>query len=758
MATDQQRAFGANPTLRPLMNEQRLLPFTALLMAPGLAMSADTAEAPATTFSSTNATEQLPEVVVRGETEPAFKVDQVSSPKFTQPLLDTPQTIVAIPKEVYTQQGAATLSDVLRNTPGISFAAGEGGNVAAGDSFFMRGFDVSGNLFVDGVRDSGSYSRDVFNIEQVEIAKGPAGADSGRGGSSGYINMATKTPMPGDFYGGTLSLGSAEYLRGTVDLNQSLGLGSEGDWINGSSARLNIMGQDSDVPGRDFVENNRWGVSPSLALGLGTPTRLYFSASWLEQDSIPDSGLPVAALPGGIFGYVDQENYYGIVEEDYDQATSGRVLMRVEHDVNDRFTVRNQFVYARTDRDALTTFFQNAANVNTNTAIVTPRRIHNETENEIYSEQLNGTITFDTGPVEHDLNGGLEFASESQFAPTWTAVNGPSTSVYTPDPFRPVLPGQTPFLTNNAYTDGVVDTAAAYVFDTARLSEHFLLSGSLRAEHYRARYNSLSVSNVQADEIETDDTLLSWKAGIVYKPRPNGSIYAAYANSFTPPGTSFTLSTNANNANNPIFDPQENINYEVGTKWDFFDQRLSTSLALYRSENLNNIVQDPATLEFYQDAKNIVQGVELGASGKITESWMVFGGVGYMHSEYEAPSSSTGGPNNGAELRFTPEWSASLWTAYRFKPGITLGGGFQYSASVVRSTSGTLTPTATTGIEAPEYLIFNAMAAYELTQNFVVRLNVNNVTDEYYYRLNNNGARYYPGAPRSFIVSAEYNF
>ncbi|MFO1487072.1 MAG: TonB-dependent siderophore receptor [Verrucomicrobiota bacterium] len=743
------------------MNEQRLKPFAALLLVPGLspALAQDTNAVAATPAAvNTNAATQLPEMIVQGQNEPAFKSDQVSSPKFTQPLLDTPQTIVAIPKEVYTMQSAQTLTDVLRNTPGISFAAGEGGNVAAGDSFFMRGFDASGNIFVDGVRDSGAYSRDIFNLEQVEIAKGPAGADNGRGGSSGYINLATKSAMLQRAYAGTASYGSAETWRGTVDMNQPLGLGSKGDWINGSSLRLNGIAQDGGVPGRDYVENNRWGVAPALALGLGTPTRLHLSASWLEQQNLPDSGLPVAALPGGVLGAVRQNNFYGLAREDYDHVTSLRVTARAEHDFSEDFTLRNQFTYSRNDRDALTTYIQNASSINTNSGVVTPRRIHLDAQNEIFSEQLNGTFKLYTGRLEHDLSGGLEFTRESQFSPTWTAVNGPGTGVYLPNPFRAATPGQLPVLTNNAFTDSSIDTAAGYIFGTTKVNDHLQLNASVRGEHYQTEYRSRSTAGVNGPSIETDDTLLSWKAGIVFKPRENGSVYFSYANSFTPPGTTFTLSTNANNANNPVFEPQENINYEIGTKWNFFHDRLSTSLALYRSENLNNIVQDSTTQDYLQDAKNTVEGVEFGISGKITERWMVFGGFGYAHSEYAAPSSSNSGTNSGAALRFTPEWSANLWTAYKFKSGLTIGGGAQYSSSVLRSTGGSLKPTATAGIEAPDYLVFNSMLAYEFSKNFSVRLNVNNLFAAQYYRLNNNGGRYYPGTPRSFTLAAEWSF
>ncbi|HEX7652285.1 MAG TPA: TonB-dependent siderophore receptor [Verrucomicrobiae bacterium] len=717
---------------------------TALMMAPGLAVADGVTNAPASPLLNT--TNQLPEVVVQGQGETPYKVDRLSGAKFTEALVDTPQTIVAIPKEVYNQQGAATLSEVLRNTPGISFAAGEGGSVAAGDSFYMRGADASGNIFVDGVRDTGAYSRDVYNIEQVEIAKGPAGADNGRGGTSGYINMATKTPTGGQAYDATASYGSGEKTRGTFDFNQPLDFGKKGDWINGTSLRLNGMAQQGGVAGRDLVEDNRWGVSPSLALGLGSPTRIFLAGSWLTQNNRPDSGLPLAALPGGLFNGVNQANYYGL-NSDYDDVNGGRITARVEHDFSDSFTLRNQFVYARTDRDALTTYIQNASSVNTNTAMVTPRRIHVETQNQVFSEQLNGTLNFETWKFEHDLSAGLELSRETQYSPIWTATNGPATSLYNPDPARTVAANQTP-ASAGTVTDARTDTAAGYIFETLKLNQYVQLNGSVRVEAYETDYNTLS----------TTGDIVSWKSGIVFKPRENGSLYFSYANSYVPPGTTFTLSTTANNANNPIFQPQENINYEVGTKWEFFKQRLSTSLALYRSENLNNIVQDPATLEYVQDAKNVVQGVELGLSGKLTEAWMVFGGLGYAHSEYAAPATSSGGANSGAELRYTPEWSASLWTAYKMKFGLTVGFGLQYSASVVRSTSNTQVATATAGAAAPEYLLFNAMLGYDVTKNLSLRLNINNLTDEFYYRLNNNGGRYYPGTPRTFLLSADFRF
>ena len=198
-----------------------------------------------------------------------YKAETVSSPKFTQPLRDTPQTIQVITNQVFTQQGATTLTEALRNSAGVgTFYAGENGNTTTGDAIYMRGFDTSNSLFVDGVRDLGSISRDLFNIEQVEVEKGPAGTDNGRSAPTGAINLVSKQAYLEDAISGTVTTGTDEQNRVTADINQALS-------IPGSALRLNLMWQDSDVAGRDHVNNKRIGIAPSLGFGLDGATRAY---------------------------------------------------------------------------------------------------------------------------------------------------------------------------------------------------------------------------------------------------------------------------------------------------------------------------------------------------------------------------------------------------------------------------------------------------------------------------------------------------
>ena len=326
---------------------------TATLMT-GLAMAqpalaADTT--PDTTNPTSTATKNLAGVDVQASTISDYKVDNLQSSKYTQPILDTTQTVQVISKDLFLQQGATTLTEALRNSPGVgTFYVGENGTTSTGDSIYMRGFDTSGSIFVDGVRDLGTISRDVFNTESVEVIKGPASTDNGRTAPTGAINMVSKQPELGSGVSASLSYGSADQRRVTADWNQG---------VSPSSAfRLNVMGQDFGVPGRDKVENNRWGVAPSFAFGLGTATRVYLDYMHIKQNNVPDGGVPTIGLPGYTSPdpkrpfitnapEVDSSNFYGTTA-DHDHVTADMFTARIEHDFNDQLAFHNTFRGGRT--------------------------------------------------------------------------------------------------------------------------------------------------------------------------------------------------------------------------------------------------------------------------------------------------------------------------------------------------------------------------------------------------------------------------
>ena len=304
----------------------------------------------------------------------------VASPKYTQPLRGIPQTVEVIPAAVMTAQGATTLTDALRNVPGITMQAGEGGGASntSGDMFNMRGFNAANSLFVDGVRDDGLVSRDVFNLEQVEVFMGPTGSDIGRGTAAGYVNMLSKVPHLPALYSGQIGFGSSSQKRVTLDIGAPLSQRKD-TWLGKSAFRLNTLWQDNGVPGRQVVQNESKGIAPTVAFGLETPTRVVVAAQLLKQDNVPDYGIPGSAwseeplAPTTVRASkpVDQTNYYGTPRYDYDQATQQSYTGRVEHDIRSNLTFRNQARYNDTYRDAVITTIQNPAAFDPKTELVT---------------------------------------------------------------------------------------------------------------------------------------------------------------------------------------------------------------------------------------------------------------------------------------------------------------------------------------------------------------------------------------------------
>jgi catecholate siderophore receptor len=699
----------------------------------------------------------LEEVTVEGQKYRS----EVSSPKYTAELVDVPQTLVVIPKSVFREQAAVTLSDVLRNTPGITMLAGEGGGASntSGDSFFMRGFDATNSIFIDGVRDQGAYSRDVFNLDQVEVSKGPSGSYTGRGNASGSVNLVTKMPTQQPLRAVGLTYGSNDSVRSTLDFNQPL----PEDFLGGSAVRVNAMWQDGGVAGRDEVQRDAWGLAPSFALGLGTYTRLSVAAQILRQENTPDYGLPSAALPGLApttppVGHVDQSNFYGIAGVDFDDIDSDSYIARVEHDFAPGVTLRNLTRYSDNHRLAVVTVIQNPAAFDPLTGLVTRARQINERINRNFTNQTNLNFELRTGALSHSLSTGVEYAKEKQISPGRTgAGTAPATDIYHPNPHDPVT-GFAPARTG-AFTEGETTTVAGYGFDTIELSRQWQLTAGVRVERYDTDFLSVAIpgSGIADIELDTSDTLTSWNTGLVFKPVDNGSIYVSAATTQTPPGgLNFTLSPTTTNGNNPTLEPQKSTNYEIGTKWDVLDGRLSTTAAVFHTVNTNVVTSETiggTVIAASFDSEQQVDGVELTLSGLITPQWQVFAGYAYLDSEFTRSAVTN---QTDATLQWTPRNSGNVWTTYLLPYGFQVGGGVRYMDTVARSS---LTIPNGAAPSLPDYWIYSATAAWQANEKVTFRLNVNNVTDEVYaLSLNNNGGRYNPGAERSFLLSADFAF
>jgi catecholate siderophore receptor len=748
-------------------------------------------------------------VVVTEEVEEGYAAERLSSPKFTQPLVDTPQTVVVITKELLDDQALGSLSEALRNTPGITFTLGENGNTMAGDAVTMRGFDVSGSIFVDGVRDLGAVSRDTFNTEQIEIVKGSSGSDIGRAAPTGYINLSSKQPTLLDAVSSTVAFGTDNRLRVEGDLNQTLG-----GW-DGAAARLNVMYDRTDIPGRDVSDKSRWGFAPSLALGLDGDTRAYFNYLFVKQINTPDGGLPpigldgynyvsaiaaptgatqqqidnVAALNTAITAAVatapavDRSNYYGSVN-DFEHVRSNQFTVRLEHDLSDSTTLRNTSRYGRQSMRRLITGVNTLGNLFTGAAasgtatVTTPdvwtlsrARQRRDEVNEVLTNQTNVTAAFATGPVAHSLSTGVEFIYERQQN---LQMSNPGTNVvanlYNPstaDAFLIPAP-------NGGVNDGNTLTAAVYLFDTVQLGEQFSVTAGLRFDRYRTEYSSVPPPPVPpvttpgaSVYAEAEGDLISGKLGLVYKPLENGSIYTVVATSQLPPGGSSTTLNNGannmfvvgtpttNNLNNPNLDPQKARNIEIGTKWELMDRRLIVTAAAFHTSNKNDLTQqDTVTLEVTQFGERRVRGFELGAAGLITSNWQVSAGFASMNTKITEGTTA----NQGAQFQFAPETTFTSWTTYTFPFGLQVGGGARYTASSFRNANAnqaTVTNLATN----PSVWLVDAMASYEINDKVSLQLNAYNLTDELYFTsVNSGGSRFILGSPRTVLLSGSVQF
>ena len=739
----------------------------AVLAAP-LSVQAQT-EAQKSTQEQSKKENALPEIKVQGTQDIPYKAEVSSSSKLVKPLLETPQMVSVIKKELLQEQGAYNLMDALRNTPGITMQLGENGNTAAGDTFQMRGFASQSSVFVDGVRDLGAITRDTFNVEQVEVVKGPAGADVGRGAASGYINLASKAAMLDDVTSGTASINNGNNKRVTADINRKIG--------DTTALRLNVFKQDGGVAGRDQVESNGYGIAPSIAVGLGQKSRAYFYSQHIRQNNVPDGGIPTVGLKGFYNANalllnapkVDSENFYGSVN-DFEKVEADMATAKFEFDLSDTTVLRNITRYGQSSMKRVVTGINGVTAAGAqDTWTVARSRQGLDQSNEIIANQTSVNSSFDTAGLKHSLSAGVELLMEKQNTNTLAVPTGvvvPAANLYNPNA-NVSLPIP---VKNGATAEGQTKTVALYVFDAIDLNDAWQLNTGLRYERYNTESRTVSLSTAAANptlpvgtlipaKITKSDDLLSWKLGTVYKVAKNGRLYGVYATSLTPPGSAnFSLSSAANNVNGPKAEPAKTTNMELGTKWDLLDKSLSLTAAFYRTDSTNEIVQvDSVTNAFAQFGKRRVEGIEIGIVGQINPDWQVTAGAATMKTK--VLQGSTGNNAAGAATRWSPDLTATLWSSYKITPAFTIGGGLRYTSEQKR----VIDPAANLAVQNMPNIASNwvadAVASYQVNRNLSLQFNVANLTDKAYVNtLNNSGARYTVGTPRTFSLSANVLF
>ncbi|MBF6022694.1 TonB-dependent receptor [Lysobacter niastensis] len=740
-------------------------------------------------------------------------VEKPSSVKYTEPLLNTPQTITVVTKDAMDAQGLLSLRDVLTTLPGITFGAGEGGG-GYGDSINLRGFTANSDITTDNVRDSAQYSRtDTFNVEALELVNGSNSVYSGAGSVGGNINLVSKAARSGDSTVLQAGAGTDSYGRLALDSNT--------EFDNGTAFRINAMVHQNDAPGRDYENFERWGIAPSVAFGLGTDTRFTLSYFHQSDDNIPQYGVPYFSAFGGPLPGADPSNYYGYHNVDTQEIDVDMLTGVFEHDFSSAMTLRSLARFQQVDQLSIvdapqgTWCLDSGINPATGTACARgsipgtvaltatgPRGHSRDTRNAIAISQTDLTSRFSTGSIEHALVAGVSFSRESfdldSGAVLRTADGTPAVlppmSIANPDslytgPYNFFLTGR---------TEGSLDNQAAYVFDTLQFNDQWMLNLGARYEHNEGdsvtwnikTYTAPTAANPRPDNsnigavlgrnpvANNEDDLFSYRAGLIFKPVENGTIYLSYSNSKTPSKASVNGSCTATSTTgtaNCNVDPETAVNYELGTKWDVLDN-LAVTAAVFRNERQNYKVADPGNPanpsgEQQLDGEARVDGVSLGVAGRITHDWSVFANFSWLDSEVLQGVSddclarprpaclntaANPDPLKGLPISATPERSGSIWTAYDWNQW-TFGYGITYQSGYEYYTSSTTALINNRG-DIKGYTTHRAMIGYEVNERLSLQLNANNLFDkEYYIRVRNNGWAT-PGDARQVVLSATYRF
>lgn len=681
------------------------------------------------------------------EDEPATGVSEVVitgvrpllGDKLPKTLQNTPQSVTLVTQALMQEQGATRLEDALRNVPGVTLNAGEG--AARGDTVNLRGFSAFNDFFLDGIRDAAVYNRDSFNLEAVEVVKGPSATLFGRGSTGGAINQVSKAPGLSPFAIVTGEVGTNDAYRGTADIDQPIG--------PNAAIRLNAMGESSAVAERDDVKNRRWGVAPSLAVGLGQPTTVTFSYLHQQEDDVPDAGVPFV---DGRPAPVARTNFYGLAS-DRTTAQDDIGTARIRHDFSPSLSLADTIRYANYAFDYTFDAPNFGATPPTAATPLSSILVGRDSPSSSgvqtnLTNQLDLTSRFQTGFVTHTLVTGIELARQTndldRYVNPFNGANNwiPETSLLHPDPnqVRPHEP-------ISAVQHTTADSESAYVNDIIGLGAHVDLIAAVRFDRFAADYRQTALSTGAVTNLGHVDNVFSPRLALVFKPAANQSYYLSYGTSFDPSAEALTLTTKTANLG-----PVKARTFEVGGKWNVLDNRLLLTAAAFQVEVDNAQTNDPdnPTLTVLNGDER-VDGFELGASGHLTSKLEITAGYTYLDGQTIASGTAA---DVGKFMPNVARNAANVWAEYEFTHGFELGVGANYLGKRFADSG--------EAASVPAYLVWNAMAAYRVNDHLTLQVNAINLFNSlyfdglYYTSASENHA--IPGAGRTIKLTARARF
>jgi catecholate siderophore receptor len=727
--------------------------------------------------------------------------DGVTMSKFTQPLLDTPQTVAVVPEFVLKDQQNTTLRDALRNVPGISMAAGEFG--AQGDNLTIRGFTARNDIFLDGIRDFGSYYRDSFDYEQVEVLEGPAGVQFGRGSTGGVINQESKVPQSKPFVHLQTEFGTDLTRRVEADINEPLP-----DVGPGTAFRLNAVATEGGVAGRPYAANRHFGIAPSISFGMDNPTRATLSYFHLSEDDTPDYGIPwLLNKPSP----ANRSAYFGFPDANYLRANVDVLTGKIDHDFTPAVTLHSIARWANYPRSAQITEPQICTNSSISTPVggyvaalptssvtgkpctytpSTPASQIAVNRNQLQVKSVEGdlwdqtevTARFKLLGIRNDLAAGVEGGQEiSNPVRTSYTVSGlntvPSTTLVNPNTAA-VFSGQG-YIQSITHTKS--DSAGLYFIDTIHLGRLFELSGGIRWDYFDTLFNLYAPATTIPGAAPTaaiapiSQTVHqpSYRAAFVYKPTDHGSIYFDYGTSFDPSAETLSLSVATS-----VLPPEENETYEAGAKYSFLSDRLMLDGAWFRTTQLNARETSPTNSNLIVLSGNqLVRGVQASAVGRLATGTDLVLGYAYLHS---AVTGSLYFPTSiGYPLANVPQQTFNAFLSQRLFSRIKAGIGTNYVASRTASstvpyvplTYGPLTTytnaaaaqaqgyqvLSTAMKQVPGYWVFNMMLSRPITERIELQANVYNMLNRFYID-QPHPSHLIPGPGASALIGATFRF
>ncbi|RZI43569.1 TonB-dependent siderophore receptor [Herbaspirillum sp. HC18] len=688
----------------------------AQLALPGAAAAADESTLPSVTVRATSERADGPVNGYRAERSATFT-------KTDTPLKEVPASVTVVPAELMRDQAMNSMADVIRYVPGATSHQGEGNR----DQVVLRGNATTADFFIDGIRDDAQTFRDLYNLERVEVLKGPAGMVFGRGGAGGVINRVSKRPVFGHVGSAQVTVGSNSQLRGTVDVGNKLS--------DTAAWRLNAMGENSDSF-RDGVDLRRYAINPTVTLVPGVDTILTLGYEHVRDDRTADRGFP--SFNGRPFN-ADPSTFFGNADQSRAKSTVDGFSAVLEQNLGGGAQLKNSFRATRYDK-----FYQNvyAGSAVNNAGNLSLSAYNNANKRTNIFNQTDVTMKAVTGSIEHTLLAGVELGHQDSASVRQTGFFGNATSVTVPasNPFATATRFQT--VGTDANNHVKADVAAAYVQDQLALSKQWKVVAGLRYDHFKVNFDDLRTTTPPADLARTDNEF-SPRLGVIWTPNDWSTYYASYSYAVLPSGEQLSLAPNTAD-----LAPEKAINYEIGARWDL-QRSLTLSAALFRLDRDEVRVADPLNPGYFvKTGQQRTEGIELGLQGDVMRNWQIFAGYAYLDGRITKATSS--GPA-GAKIGLVPDHAASIWNKF------TLGGGWGLGLGVVYQSDSYASFTNT--VKLPAFTRADGAVYYDFADGKTrLALNVENLTDKKYFPTANSDNNISPGAPRNARLTLSTTF